>query len=130
MIRSIEEKARAELFRRRAELLNLRGELAEAESETGNGTGVTTGELGGDFTDQASRAELAERLERLDESELRELQAIQDAIARLDAGDYGVCEACGGPIDPERLLAIPETRICIACAQLEEDRARPLRRRP
>ena len=130
MTRSIEDKARAELFRRRAALLNVRDGLAESEAETGTRTGVTTGELGGDFTDQASRAELAQQLERLDESELRELQELQDAIGRLDLGDYGVCEACGGPIEPGRLLAIPETRICIACAQLEEDRARPLRRRP
>ena len=42
--------------------------------------------------------------------------ALDEALARLDAGDYGVCERCGGPIGAERLAALPATRRCIACA--------------
>jgi len=38
------------------------------------------------------------------------------ALARLDAGSYGRCEACGDPIGPARLEALPLTLHCIRCA--------------
>jgi RNA polymerase-binding protein DksA len=41
---------------------------------------------------------------------------VDDALARLDAGTYGVCEQCGRPIAPERLAARPFARRCITCA--------------
>jgi len=51
---------------------------------------------------------------------LREARAhladLDGAEARLADGSYAVCEACGGGIPPERLLARPATRTCIACA--------------
>ncbi|MCU1675355.1 MAG: transcriptional regulator, TraR/DksA family [Frankiales bacterium] len=37
-------------------------------------------------------------------------------LAALAAGDYGACEACGGPIGEERLEARPNARTCITCA--------------
>jgi DnaK suppressor protein len=42
-----------------------------------------------------------------------ELKDIDDALRRLDEGTYGVCEACGKPIDQERLEAKPWARFCI-----------------
>jgi DnaK suppressor protein len=44
------------------------------------------------------------------------LDEVDAALARLSAGTYGVCEACGGPIAAERLDALPVTRRCVACA--------------
>ncbi len=44
------------------------------------------------------------------------LAAIDDALARLDAGSYGRCESCGQPIAPERLAARPTANRCLACA--------------
>jgi RNA polymerase-binding transcription factor DksA len=41
---------------------------------------------------------------------------IAAALERLDAGTYGTCSQCGGPIAPERLRARPVVRTCIACA--------------
>lgn len=38
-----------------------------------------------------------------------------EALRRLDEGRYGVCEACGGGISEQRLLAIPFARRCLAC---------------
>lgn len=35
------------------------------------------------------------------------------ALERLDSGAYGLCEACGAPIPPERLEARPEARFCV-----------------
>lgn len=44
------------------------------------------------------------------------LDEVASALARLDAGTYGICESCGGPIAPERLEARPIARLCIRCA--------------
>ncbi|UQU61440.1 TraR/DksA C4-type zinc finger protein [Couchioplanes caeruleus] len=41
---------------------------------------------------------------------------VDDALARVEAGTYGVCERCGQPIAEERLAARPFARFCIACA--------------
>ncbi|MBI4941384.1 MAG: TraR/DksA C4-type zinc finger protein [Actinobacteria bacterium] len=46
----------------------------------------------------------------------RSRAALEQALARLDDGRYGVCERCGGPIAPARLEARPEAATCIACA--------------
>jgi DnaK suppressor protein len=38
------------------------------------------------------------------------------ALERLEAGGYGVCLDCGGPIGVERLVARPAATRCIGCA--------------
>ena len=47
----------------------------------------------------------------------RRLVDLDRAIEQVRAGGYGVCEACGGPIAPERLEARPSARTCIGCAR-------------
>lgn len=44
------------------------------------------------------------------------LREIEDALARLDQGTYGVCERCGERIAPGRLVARPTARTCVRCA--------------
>ena len=46
------------------------------------------------------------------------LADIDAALARLDAGRYGICERCGTPIAPARLAARPAAATCITCAGL------------
>jgi len=41
---------------------------------------------------------------------------IEQALGRLDDGSYGLCERCRGAIPLERLLAIPQVRTCVGCA--------------
>ena len=48
------------------------------------------------------------------------LRAIGAALARIDAGDYGHCAACGEPIDRRRLAHEPATPLCIDCAHAAE----------
>jgi DnaK suppressor protein len=45
-----------------------------------------------------------------------DLAALDSALVRIDEGIMTVCCRCGGPIAPERLLALPHTQTCIACA--------------
>ncbi len=42
---------------------------------------------------------------------------LRDAIARYELGKYGICERCGKPIHPDRLAVLPDTTLCIDCAQ-------------
>lgn len=49
--------------------------------------------------------------------------AASDALARLAAGTYGICDRCEDPIPLARLRAIPETHLCVGC---KADRCRPL----
>ncbi len=46
----------------------------------------------------------------------RELADIDAALARIQAGRYGNCLSCGGPMGLQRLRAIPEARYCMACS--------------
>lgn len=47
-----------------------------------------------------------------------ELAQVIDAMARLDAGTYGVCHTCSRPIAYERLSVMPEARDCSSCSRL------------
>jgi DnaK suppressor protein len=40
---------------------------------------------------------------------------IDRALAKIDAGNYGVCEQCGQPIPQARLKALPYAALCVAC---------------
>jgi DnaK suppressor protein len=44
-----------------------------------------------------------------------ELKHLVDALARLEAGNYGQCQTCGGAISIERLTAIPFASYCADC---------------
>jgi DnaK suppressor protein len=40
---------------------------------------------------------------------------VDRALAKMDAGTYGVCERCGRPIPRARLKALPYASLCVAC---------------
>jgi RNA polymerase-binding protein DksA len=42
----------------------------------------------------------------------REREEIDDALLRIERGEYGVCEVCGRPIELERLEAEPAAHLC------------------
>lgn len=52
------------------------------------------------------------------------LADVSAALARLDDGTYGSCEACTTPIDVERLEILPSSRFCTRCQYRTESRAR------
>jgi DnaK suppressor protein len=43
---------------------------------------------------------------------------IDKALAKVDAGTYGVCEKCGNPIPKERLKALPYAALCVQCKSM------------
>lgn len=81
-------------------------------------------EKGGDEADQTVRV--------LNESEVlsqhdrirKQLFEIEQALARIENGSYGVCEETDERIEPDRLLAIPWTRLSIEGAEIRESHKR------
>ncbi|MCI1018654.1 TraR/DksA C4-type zinc finger protein [Microbacterium sp. C5A9] len=57
------------------------------------------------------------RLTGLAEAAATELRQVDEAIARLEAGTYGVCAHCGRPIATARLEVRPFATHCVACAE-------------
>ncbi len=102
-------------------LLKQRQDLLSEAEHTLNNKLSTEKESFPDPTDQAV-AELDNNfLLRLRGREQKLLKKIDEAIARIDGGTYGVCESCGGPIGPKRLEARPVTTLCIECKTQQEE---------
>ena len=50
---------------------------------------------------------------------------IDRALARLEAGQYGICERCGKEIAPGRLEALPFVTLCIDDQEIDDQQRRP-----
>ena len=45
------------------------------------------------------------------------MREVQEALERIEDGTYTQCAACGQPIPPKRLQAVPWAKYCIACQE-------------
>ncbi len=82
-----------------------------------------------DPTDQAV-AELDSNFQlRLRGREQKLLKKIDEAIARIEDGTYGVCESCGEHISVRRLEARPVTTLCIECKTQQEEEEKIVERK-
>jgi DnaK suppressor protein len=100
------------LEQERTRLLDLKENLTEATEEIEHESSRDPS-AGGHIADAGS--ELFERSRDLSivEDLDAQLADVEHASARLTNGSYGTCEACGAPIDAERLAARPATRFCL-----------------
>ena len=55
------------------------------------------------------------------ERDRQALAGIREALARIEAGEYGVCEECGEDISEARLVAQPMATLCVHCQSLREE---------
>ena len=100
---------------------------AEVEATRSRGAGDPT-RIAREATDRGEDAESQAAL-GLDDAEVArdvsELREIGEALARLDAGRYGLCKDCDEPIDGRRLAAEPFAIRCTACqGRVERVRSR------
>jgi len=91
---------------------DLRKKLAD---ELDNLRNFRTANATGDSADVAFESGSDEMASHLAEIDARELTQIDRALARLNQGTYGLCEACQGKIPIGRLNALPYTTLCIEC---------------
>jgi len=73
-----------------------------------------------DFAEQATQNENNEVMDYLGNSARTEIEMINQAIARIDNGQYGMCQVCDEPIGKDRLEAVPYSNTCIKCASKAE----------
>lgn len=67
--------------------------------------------------DLASETYDRELDEGLEEDARARLREIDEALQRIESGEYGKCRACGKQIPPERLEVLPWTTLCIEDAR-------------
>lgn len=77
-----------------------------------------------DVGDQASAEIDRNFLLRLRGREQRLINKIEEAIERIDAGNFGMCEACGEEIGIKRLVVRPVATLCVACKEEQEEEER------
>jgi len=73
-----------------------------------------------DLVDQATDSQAREVVYALSSAEGNMIRLIDGALERLDEGEYGVCIACGEPIQKRRLQAVPWATHCVPCKELQE----------
>lgn len=106
---------RRDLERQRAIILNEVGEVLTHRGDI---------EAFPDVSDQAS-AEVDQNFSmRIRDRERKLLKKIDEALERMNAATYGICERCGGDIPYKRLKARPVTTLCIECKTLQEQEER------
>ena len=76
--------------------------------------------LGGDEGEEAAAASNRDLLSVQGSSRREQQILVKDALARLDAGKFGICEECGRAVNLKRLEAVPWTRYCRDCQQAVE----------
>ena len=94
--------------------------MARAEREHllrdyGDGAGEDQADAGAKTFEREHEMSLAANAEEM-------LLQDERALARLEDGTYGQCEACGKAIGKARLQAFPRATLCLACKQREERR--------
>ncbi len=108
---SLVKECRSKLLQTKAEILN---RVREARMNLDNE------DRGGDEADQTVRVLAEAEFLNMHDRLRHQLMEIESALARIENGSYGYCEETEESIEPERLLAIPWTRLSIEGAEIRE----------
>lgn len=105
---------RAELEQHRERLLGTIAHhdigVASLTEETGE---LLSSSADNHLADTASDTYDRELDEGLEEDAREQLRQVEEALARIESGEYGTCRICGKQIPVERLEAVPWTTLCI-----------------
>lgn len=108
-------------------LLKMREQvLADIESDTKTSRSGHKDE-GMDAYDLASEERDRDISMILSDRDRRKLQSLDEALTRIKAGSYGICDECELDIAEDRLKALPFTRLCVICQADQEKEARQTR---
>jgi len=79
-----------------------------------------------DPNDRASQEEEFSLELRARDRERKLIKKIEEALHKIDEGEYGYCDACGVEIGIRRLEARPTANLCIDCKTLDEIREKQM----
>ena len=96
------------LLKEREEIVGEVRQIFESSKEMGQ-DGIQ------DIGDEAANIYNKQILLSLTESERMRLQEMDEALDRIKAGTYGICEECGEPIGLKRLEVRPVAKYCVPC---------------
>jgi DnaK suppressor protein len=103
------------------EVLVGRHQALQEAYRTGKGsTRETTSDGTEDYIDYAVSSYDRDFMLSLTEMEQRQMVLIEEALRRLDRGEFGRCQQCGQDIPEKRLEVEPWARHCVRCQELEE----------
>lgn len=111
------EDIRDQLARRRDEIMTI-------VNKVGKHVGHRDEPFDRDSGERALELENLDALFAIDRETRLELRQLNDAIERIDIGQYGFCSECGARIGAARLKALPYADTCIGCAERGELNAR------
>jgi DnaK suppressor protein len=104
----------------RVQLVELRDRLIRRKDRVGRHLDRRDEPVTAKLDDRSLELENRDVLEELDATARVELQQIENALLRIDTGEYGRCEACHRPIQTARLEMVPFATRCVACEQSVE----------
>jgi len=105
---------RAALTAREAELVGEITAARKADIAAADATDIASTDVN-DFKDQAGNEERSALKDAEVQRDRDELADVRAALARFNAGSYGICIDCAKPIDAKRLTAIPAAARCMTC---------------
>jgi DnaK suppressor protein len=105
-----------------AEAAGLQADIAKAESQIADRLDSGLRDAGDDEADVGVKTFERENEFVMTSTARDLLEQTEKALARIDAGSYGVCGSCGEPIGKARLMAFPRAVLCVTCKQREERR--------
>jgi DnaK suppressor protein len=94
---------------------------AELDESVANASGDLSTHPSHDLADSGTDTAGREKNFYLASMEGDTLVEIDEALRKIYAGTYGVCEMCGCAIPEERLEAVPFARLCLECKKREEE---------
>jgi DnaK suppressor protein len=111
-------KKEMERFRRLLE--QKKNGLSSELAKTRDAEEETTEESTQDIADKAVSSYTREFLYSLSDSDRSTVLQIEQALVRIQEGNYGLCQNCGQPMSEKRLNAVPWASHCVDCQELAE----------
>ena len=108
------------LLKHKAQLLHDMEVKERQIAEDGDDLVPERGGVGNHIADEANDTAEQETMLTIQNQIQHELEQVNEALARMEAGTYGICANCGKPIKPARLEARPFSIYCIDCQQLAD----------
>lgn len=99
----------------RVQLVELRDRLIGRKQRVGRHLDRRDEPVSARADERALELENRDVLEELDATARFELQQVERALARIETGEYGRCEACRRPIQTARLEMVPFATRCVLC---------------